>query len=237
VSEKSPVNEEKLLGVDKYLLVKFLNLIQDKYPKADKAHFFLQTRAELPNIHGVANLRDVLSHLTSFLDENEPPETKTAHIDNAAEHFRRAILEPYESALNRLTINFNQLYEKYREFVLPVMREHEILRNAPDKETVEDRLGQIKELSLKGRDAKRLNVWNDDWEEGVTCFITAYDNLSYLFSEIEQYWNNYQKLDKEKELVFYKNQLGKLKIYIIWFSVGIVLVIALIAFILLRKIL
>ena len=225
------VNEEKVLGIDKRLLVSFLELIKDKYPLADKAHFFLQTRAELPNIHGVANLRDVLSHLTSLLDESEPPETKRAHLDNAAEHFRRAILEPYESAINRLANEFDNLYKRYRRFVLPVRGDYELLRDAPDEKTIEERVVEIKDLALRGREAKRLNVWNDKWEEGVTCFLNSYDDLRFLYSEIEHHLNNYRKLHKQKELLFYKNQSRRLKNYLIG-SVGLIVVLVIVLVIL-----
>jgi len=69
--------------------------------------------------YGITNLRDVLSHLSTFLSPGKSSEQRQAQLNTAEEHLRRSIIEPYETALNELTAQFAELYERYRQAVLP----------------------------------------------------------------------------------------------------------------------
>jgi hypothetical protein len=72
--------DELICGVNKALIEKFLILIRENYRKADKATFFLELRAGVSNVPGIANSRDVLSHLATALDPNLSDEERQEQL-------------------------------------------------------------------------------------------------------------------------------------------------------------
>jgi hypothetical protein len=177
-----PLNH--LTAEDRSLLFRFLGLIRDNYKKADKAAHFLERKAGVTNTCGITNLRDVLSHFATLLDPSTPQEKRRDQIGNAEEHLRRAIIEPYEIGLASLTEKFKPTYDTYREKVLP-LRNTEGFRAAPDRAQVDGRLADIDESAEKGKSAKGKNLWDEEWEEGVSGLIDAFDRLADLHNEIE----------------------------------------------------
>lgn len=88
--------------VNEEILEKFLALVRDRYPLADKANYFLETKEKQSGINiAITNQRDVLSHLVTLLTPGLSVDGQTAQLYTAEEHLRRAILESYETALNR----------------------------------------------------------------------------------------------------------------------------------------
>jgi hypothetical protein len=203
MEERNQRQHDLILGVDRSLIEKFLLLVRENYKKADQASFFLEHHAGVNNIIAVAHMRDVLSHLVTLLDPKTPKDAKEQQLANAEEHLRRAILEPYETALAKLIIDFNSLYLKYKEYVLPLKDRYPTLKNAPDHERIEAELQDIKALNQSGRSAKGKNLWDEAWEEGVDNFIDAYTKLSALHSEVTEYWDNYKQigLDRKNSLL------------------------------------
>lgn len=149
---------DQICGVPKELLERFLFLVRDHYRKADEASFFLEQRTGEISVHGMANLRDVLSHLATFLNPRTTREKLPEQIANAEEHLRRAIIEPYETALNKLTLDFEELYRQYTQRVTPVVDAHPALSGAPNTAAVESRLDEIRDLTSNGRLAKAKNL-------------------------------------------------------------------------------
>ena len=148
-------------------------------------------------------MRDVLSHLVTLLDPATPPDKWEEQLGNAEEHLRRAIIEPYEIALNELTVKFEELYEKYKQQVLPVKDKHTVLRNAPNSVSIEATLQKIRENTSNGRYGKAKNLWNPEWEAGVTSFIAAYDGLSSLYSSLEGHWNDYEQIRRDRKSTYF----------------------------------
>jgi len=105
---------QKFCGVDAKLLEEFLILIRGKYKGADMATFFLEKHTGISNIYGITNLRDVLSHLATFLDPSTPEDKRRDQRGNAEEHLRRTTIEPYETALAEFTIKFDAVYLEYQ---------------------------------------------------------------------------------------------------------------------------
>lgn len=187
-----------VMGVDRKLLEKFLTLIRDHYEKVEKATFFLEMRTGKINVSGIKNVRGILSHLVMLLEAGTPPENRAEQLVNAEGHMRRAITEPYEVALDSLTVAFEEIYERYKKEVLPVSEKHGPLRSAPNSVMVEARLHEVRDLGSKGREATSKNLWNPDWEYGASCLVDAFDKLFTLKSEIETYCNAYDSLQESK---------------------------------------
>jgi hypothetical protein len=178
----------KHLSADDYgLLATFLVLIRDNYRKADKASYFLERRAGVVNTCSMTNLRDVLSHLATFLDPKTPAYKRVAQLASAEEHLRRAILEPYEIGLATLTEKFTPDYNRYREELLPMKDSIDGFATAPNRVHVDSRLEEINGLALKGKQSKGRNMWDDEWEDGVSALAEAYDKLFALHAEIEEW--------------------------------------------------
>jgi len=197
-------------GVDKELVEQFLDLIRNYYKKADKATFFLELRTGLVNVPGITNIRDVLSHLVTLLDSSTPQAERRAQIENAAEHLRRAIIEPYEMGFNDLTVRFNELYKAYKRHVIPVKDDHVVLKSAPNAVSIEARLRSIESQAGAGRAAKATNFWNSDWEAGVTNFVNAYEDLSVLNNELETYYYKLEQiLGKNQQIDLNNRQIAQ----------------------------
>jgi hypothetical protein len=171
---------------EKEIFFRFLILVRDNYRKADKAAHFLERRANVVNTASMANLRDVLSHMATLLDPRTPALRRSDQLASAEEHLRRAIIEPYELGLGELTQKFGPVYDSYRGRVIPLM-ETEGFRTAPNRVEIDNRLRDVDDLAEKGKYAKGRNLWDEEWEAGIEALIEAYDQLSSLHHEIEEW--------------------------------------------------
>lgn len=189
---------EQVCGVDKRLVEDFLELILNNYRKTDEATAFLEHRVGVSNVHAFTNVRDVLSHLCTMLDKNTPPEKKRDQLNNAEEHLRRAILEPYEVGFSKLIAEFKKVYEDYKRNVIPVRERHISLNSAPTLVMVDARLKEIAELARRGRTAKGRNLWTAEWEAGVASFVDAFDKVAALKAELEDYCYKYDRIKSDE---------------------------------------
>lgn len=193
-----PADSDLVLGVDRQVLEQYLTMIRDSYDKVDKATCFLEMRTGKINVSGIKNVRGILSHLVILLDPNTPPERHAEQLIRGEGHLRRAITEPYETALDSLTVEFEEIYERYKKQVLPVSKKHSSLHSAPNSVSVEATLERIRELGSKGRDAKDRDIRTPEWDSGVSCFVDAFENLFKLKSELEAHCNAYDSLKESK---------------------------------------
>jgi len=194
--------EELVCGIPKTFIEQALLLIRDNYRKADEACFFLEERAGINNIQAIPNVRDATSHIVTLLDNTSlTEEQRQVQLGNAEEHLRRAIIEPYEIAIDSFSRDFWPLYIQYKEILLPVQARHPILSSAPNQVSVDARLKEIQTLTVKGRAGKGKNLWDPAWEEGVSAFIDAFDKLYSLRAEIEGHWNNYEQIARDRNSI------------------------------------
>jgi hypothetical protein len=181
--------EPLVRGIRQSQLERFLTLIREGYPKAELATCFLEERAGINNIPNMANVRDVLSHFATFLDPEIDEKERADQLAHAEEHLRRAIMEPYQIAIEDIAVKVADLYDKYRKFVLPAKDAHLSLKSAPNDVQINARLREIRERFEAGRLAKGRNRWDGPWEEGVKNFTFAFDGLEELLQELERYSN------------------------------------------------
>lgn len=198
--DKNPASrgQDLICGVDRDLVESFLILIRENYKKGDMATFYLEQRSGVVNIQGLSNFRDVLSHLATMLDPNTPEEKKQEQLNNAEEHLRRAVVEPYEIAVNTLVTQFEETYQTYKEQVIPALDTTPTLVTAPRISEIESRLRELSNLMSKGRTAKLQNLWNPEWEQAITSYISAYDKLHSLHTQLEEYVNKYGQLQRSR---------------------------------------
>jgi hypothetical protein len=183
-------------------LNRFLVLIRDSYQKADLANLFLEQNCKVPtvNITALANLRDVLSHFSTFLRVEIAAGKREDQLTNAAEHLRRAILEPYELTYCDNVQHFQRLFQSYVEELLPARDQYDFLSSAPTRHNVELRLSELHELAKRGRLAKGNNDLIKDWEAGIACYIKAFELLKELVHEIEEPLYKFRQVTKESDL-------------------------------------
>lgn len=191
-TQKEPQGPDLICGVDRYVIERFLVLIRDNYRQADKATYFLEEQAGISNVAGITNMRDVLSHLATALSPEISQEKRVEQLTNAEEHLRRAIVEPYELAFRERLDKFRPLYNNYVNKLLKVKDRYVELQNAPNAVSLNAVTRKIANLAEKGRGAKNGNIWTGEWEEGVSCFIEAYETLLELEATIRDYWNQYE---------------------------------------------
>lgn len=192
--EPTPV--DKICGVDAEIIKRFLVLIRDNYPKADRASFFLEEVAGKTHTLVMANLRDVLSHLATTLSEETDPKDWEAQIASAEEHFRRAIQEPYAVALGNLREKFNAVHAGYQKIQPDIinMKNKGFFANAPTEEIIQAQLRGIAALASEGRSAKRRNRIDPKWDEGVTSYIEAYNKLDLLTGQLSGHLHEHSAL-------------------------------------------
>jgi hypothetical protein len=170
---------------ERNLFDRFLVLIRDNYRKAEKAAHFLERKTHTAPTCSMANLRDVLSHMSTLLDPSTPEDKRQDQLADAEEHLRRAIVEPYELALGDINQKFRTSYGTYREKVIPIRDETEGFRSAPTRADIESRLQDIEELTEKAKSAKGRNRWDEEWELGIEALVEAYRQSAELHAEVE----------------------------------------------------
>jgi hypothetical protein len=175
--------------VNEGVLEKFLALVRDRYPLADKANYFLETKEKQSGINiAITNQRDVLSHLVTLLTPGLSVDGQTAQLYTAEEHLRRAILESYETALNRRLEKISGIIPHYTKNVVPRLGDphrHPSLSSAPDNEGIKVIMRRIDDCREKGRQAKRKNMWTESWEDGVSGLVEAYALAETLHRELQ----------------------------------------------------
>lgn len=180
-------NEPCFLGVDQQVLEEFLVLVRDNYELADQAYFFLEHHVGVSGTNvSITNLRDVLSHLTSLLQEGHlPPDKQREQVAGATEHIRRAIIEPYEDAVNIKTLQVKRCFTLYKIFVFPLC--FILFTSAPTLDQINAQLTAIGDIRSDARKAKGLNRLTDEWRQGITLYVRAFDELDSIARQLEGY--------------------------------------------------
>lgn len=194
--QRSNGQVDTICGVERQLVERFLRLIRDNYPKADASALFLEEVAGTTHTLTMANLRDVLSHLATLLAEDTSPQDWEAHLACAAEHFRRAIQEPYGVALGDLRERFNVVQARYEQILphIQKMQRQGLFNKAPTNQIIQGRLRTVATLVAAGRKAKRSNRINAEWDQGVASYAEAYDNLEKLSHELSSHIHEYEAI-------------------------------------------
>lgn len=168
---------------DKKILEKILITIRDKCPAALEAITHLETKTGKKATQALNNIRDVLFHFATTVRElGKSTETIKQQLGPIEEHFRRAIIEPYEHAANIRAVELDELWENYLETVFPITHKLNPCPTTTDEQ--KGKINNIKDLIRKGRDAKRENAWTSIWEQGCKAFEKAYDESDKLRDEL-----------------------------------------------------
>ena len=206
--QSTEMRPETILGVEYEILIKFLKLFRDHYRKCEKATTFLETRTDIPNITSIANQRDAISHFKSALQENTSREKRLEQYATAEEHFRRAIIEPYETALSKKMDQLFPVIANYRENVLPVRDRYAELDKYPDGEALEKTFREIARLRDAARTAKGRNIWDEVWEQGVEDYVFGFDIAHDLLINLENAVFQFQQIQKDEEQ---RGEIARLK--------------------------
>lgn len=194
-----PSDMPKVLGMDYDILIKFLKLFRDQYRKCEKATTFLEHRTDIANLAAIANQRDAISHFKSALQEGTTRQEQEFHLSEAQAHFQRAIIEPYELALDKKATQLSVVYEKYREEVLPVRERYEQLQSFPNDDELNNALRDITRLRDSARSAKGHTAWDEIWEKGVDDYIEGFNLAHDLLYKLENALYRVQQLKRDEE--------------------------------------
>ncbi|MFA7062040.1 MAG: hypothetical protein WC156_14630 [Pedobacter sp.] len=180
--------KRKIAGVDADIIERFLLLLKDKYALVDKANYFLESQGVSGINIGMANQRDVLSHLCTILDRPELTyDEQVGQLASAEEHLRRAILESYQKGCTKKLSDFMDTYKQYETIVLPLKTQDVSLTSAPSMESLHVRLEEVQKLRSAGRAAKAQNKWDNEWETGVVSLVEAFNIVVEMQRDIEGY--------------------------------------------------
>ena len=197
----------RILGVDRTLLTRILELLRDKYPLADKSNYFLERQGYAGINITITNQRDALSHLVTLLaDRTLDHDGQLAQLHNAEEHLRRAIVEPYERAIDMKLSDILDLRDQYIESVVPLLGKAS-LAGAPTLERVDNKLRAAQSLKDKGRTAKARNKWDEEWENGIKCLLQAFECLEELERAIAE-WVSKAEMEKRGSTGVWWGRIG-----------------------------
>lgn len=201
---KGVPEEAKIMGVEHSIIEEFFRLVKDKYPLVDKANYFLELNLGVSGINvAITNQRDVLSHLCTIItDTTLTYQQKLDQISNADEHLRRAILESYEKAVSLVIDNINNLFNLFKLRVIPYKELYATLNSAPDTVRVRAILRELSDMRTKGRDAKRRNKWDAEWEAGVEILLNAFNKAKELEVDLEKYLARADQIKTNKKQTF-----------------------------------
>jgi len=195
-------NSALICGIEKEIIERIIYIIKEKYPLAEEATYYLETNTGLLNNTGVRNIKDMLSHFHTIIKHDLTFEERKEQLAGAEEHLRRAIIEPYERAVYFELKNIIPFYNEYKEKIIPVLKK----LNLPEefkKENIDRRISAIKKLIRVGRAAKGENRWNEKWQEGVECFIQAYEDTTNLKKKLQDAIYLYKQFTQEKKAKYY----------------------------------
>lgn len=197
--------DDFFMEVEKEILKDFLELFRDNYEKTNIATHFLEQNEGVSNAQGIANIRDSLSHFTSALQPNSTFTQRREHVTSAEEHLRRAIIEPYERAVNHKLTKFHALNADYRRDVIPLISRDSRYVNAPEESRITAVLDEVKAFLSRARNTKGKSFRDPDWQEGVLGLIEGYNLLVNLSDSVEKYWNEYS-YNRNEELRAYESR-------------------------------
>lgn len=190
---------KKIAGVDADIIEQFLLLLKDKYALVDKANYFLESQGVSGINIGMANQRDVLSHLCTILDRPElSHDEQIGQLASAEEHLRRAIIESYQKGCTKKLSDFMATYKQYETIVIPLKAQDVSLTSAPTIESLHVRLDEVQRLRSAGRAAKAQNKWDKEWETGVVSLIEAFNIVVEMQRDIEGYISRAQQIISSK---------------------------------------
>jgi hypothetical protein len=180
---------DRILGIDRKIIESFLELIRDKYKIVDEANYFLESRTGASGVNiAIVNQRDFTSHLCTLLQKPElHPEQQAAQLSAAEEHLRRAIIESYQRSLNIKLVSISEILDQYKMSVIPKIGKNSDFKDAPNYSAILNKLKTIRTLQTEGRNAKSINLWDKNWENGIKVFISSFDVAEELESTIENY--------------------------------------------------
>jgi hypothetical protein len=144
------------------------------YRLARDAIIHFETTEGIRALSNITELRDALDHLY-FAAQAAGPADVAAHVHDAADHLRRAAVEPAEKMVaNRLF----QIEKASSQYELKRL----LYGSMPEKHTIVDGRREIAELLVKGRELKGdINQLSD----ALQCFYDAHVMAMNLHKSLE----------------------------------------------------
>ena len=176
---------KKIFGIERDILQSMIAIIRKCFPAAMKTNLYVETKSRLTDEITSANVRDALYHFYNILcDDTLSYEQRKIQINNAEEHFRRAIIEPYELlADNEIAQIREKIPDYHSEFV---SREKQLgLEPVLTPREIDEKLNEFADNMANGRETKNRSVWDDNWEEATMLFISVFKEASVLNRELE----------------------------------------------------
>jgi len=125
-------------------------------------------------LSNITELRDALDHLYFAAQATDPTEVAT-HVHDAADHLRRAAVEPAEKMVANRLYQIERAASKYELKRL-------LYGTMPEKHTIVDGRREIAELLVKGRELKGdINQLGD----ALKCFYDAHIKAMNLHKSLE----------------------------------------------------
>ena len=93
--------ENELLGVKFEYLEQMIRLIRERYSIVKKGTKYLENLEREYDLTALANIRDFVSHIETVFREDICDREREANLDQSEEHLRRALVEPYQTALSQ----------------------------------------------------------------------------------------------------------------------------------------
>ncbi len=176
------------------VLEQVIEILNCNLPVLNKAMNYVENEAREIPIQAFIEGRDVLHHLHDLVNNMEDDKAVEKNLTEMKQHFRRGIVESYQTIYDRKRNYLDGLYQKYCN----AFKQYEKLffldkTNQSIHEKVNNRLNQSGKLWIKGRNLKNNDYDNPKFQQSIDCFKKAFDLLDGLEPEIDSLWSTFNK--------------------------------------------
>lgn len=182
--------QDEIKGIKTEHIEWLIDIIRIKYRTVKKGTKYLETSEREYDLTALSNIRDFLSHVETAFQEGTPEKARKENIIQSEEHLRRALVESHQTALEARLDKFLEEYDSYDKEHLKNEKKYGI-NLTTDHAGMRKNIRRIQEFLYAGRQKKGVNIWNEEWEEGVEDFINGYKLTVELQDKLKNYKENY----------------------------------------------
>lgn len=181
---------DEIKGIKIEYIEWLIDIIRTQYRTVKKGTRYLETAEREYDLTALSNIRDFLSHIETAFQENIPDKARKANLIQSEEHLRRALVESHQTALEARLVKFLEEYDSYEKEFLKNERKYG-LHSITDHDGIRKDIRYIQDLLHNGRGKKGVNIWNEEWEEGVEDFINGYKLTIEIQDKLKKYKEQY----------------------------------------------
>jgi len=177
-----PHPHKQLEEINRVVMQGLVDLLFFKYHKARESIISYESNVSKMPAYAFTELRDFIDHMYLALSQDQQDQIPH-HLEQAEEHLRRAVAEPYQGVVQDEVREIGNLFNTYNKYWFKKMPFLEAKTLSYDEYYSSKR--EIHDLLERGRRLKSCNIWSDEFDEAIEdCFLPAYQKCISLKQKI-----------------------------------------------------